>query len=176
MSEEHLETCKKCSQQWSPSLIESSVCIFCINKSLTEQLEKAKQSDLDVRQILEVTSEENQLLHNQIHLAHAQIAVILEELDSIGRASYNGENFKRHFREIFMRCELMKQSLNSPAEAQRLVDENKRMREELELERKITIAACTEVSERSDYDALTLRGQYMKVILSTTQQPNKTEE
>lgn len=40
-----------------------------------------------------------------------QLEKVKVELDSIGRASYKGYNFERHFRDLFYRCELLNQSI-----------------------------------------------------------------
>ena len=57
-------------------------------------------------------AEAQQLLEDKAGLAKA-IQIVETELDSIGRASYMGSNFERHFCELFYRCEALRLAIDS---------------------------------------------------------------
>lgn len=52
-------------------------------------------------------------LEKPLNEANAKLAIVISELDDIGRARYAGENFRLHFRQIFQRCENLQAALSA---------------------------------------------------------------
>lgn len=78
------ELCVSCNQHWHPSFVESSWCIFCIQKKTREERDQLKQELADVRERLQVSIDLRKSSNNalvDVSKERDQLAARVKELE-----------------------------------------------------------------------------------------------